>query len=172
MINNISIKIGRCNGGWHCRKCYKSYNQQPIDGFVCDGNYMDEIINKERLSEVIHELSPKEIDNQIVMSYIDNPTQYFPEIDIIFNSEKKCHLYEFMYIDWDYKNIIELIENRYGDRVYDYIEQKCSSTTFEASHDSTIDECQSSILSELYTGNDQRDSPMFNFNVSDKGYFS
>jgi hypothetical protein len=122
LISNVSLEIGG-GKGWWCRKCNKLYRNQPSKNFTCHNIYEETQLNHAKLIELIHQLG--EVSDEVIRQYIDDPSQSFPEIDEIFQSEKQSVTYE-EYSD-DYTGLMDLLLERYKSEIYDTVTIECDS---------------------------------------------
>lgn len=126
LINNVHIEVGGGTGYW-CTKCGKLYKKKPCDNYICHNTLSVKTLNKEKLSQVIAGLG--EIDDVSVRQYVEeNITS--PAIEKIFSDERQHQTEEEESYSIIYNDLMELIEERYGDDIYDDIITNCGNNVF------------------------------------------
>lgn len=146
LIESVSISFGGGKGYW-CSKCDKLYHEKPCDNYRCKNMYTSYVLNKEKLSQLISDLGAidakddasasscrlnfpgRKIDDIYIQQYIEeNKTS--PAIEQIFREESQYQTIEEAEMDITYENLMDLINERYNDRVYDKIVEECHNDNF------------------------------------------
>lgn len=144
IISNVCVEMGGGTGYW-CTKCNKLYNKKPSDGYICHNTISTRTLNKEKLFQLIVSLG--EIDDVSVRQYVDeNVTS--PAIEKILYDERQYKTEEEASYGIVYDNLMELIEERYSDGIYDDIITRCDNDTFiyETRTGHVVDEQSSEYL--------------------------
>lgn len=126
LIESVSMSIGGGKGYW-CPKCNKLYREKPCVGYKCKNMYTSYVLNKEKLSRLISELG--NIDDTCIRQYVESSIMT-PAIEQIFREEVQCQTIEEAQMGIVYENLMELINERYSDRVYDKIVEECCNNNF------------------------------------------
>lgn len=126
MISNVSVEIGGGNGYW-CTRCRKLYRTKPEVGFKCQNIHTYTERNNEKLERVLHILG--DIDDESARQYIYEDKSS-PQIEAIFKDVTSSQTMEEYYNEIVYEDLMDYIDRRYSNEIYDHVETICNNDIF------------------------------------------